>query len=118
MILDLQTATIDRHASIPDALTTSVSHGRRKPCPSIYAHALSTSGGRADRAVFVGDSFVHDYAGPRAAGLEALLIDPDTVADVPDEHRLRSILDLDDWLAKPKWVWELVLSNHPKVAPK
>lgn len=73
---------------------TSVEHGRRKPCPSIYRHALSVTGGRAETATFVGDSFLHDYSGARGAGLHALLIDPDAEHAIPDEHRIERILDV------------------------
>lgn len=78
---------------------TSVGYGRRKPCPTIYEHALSVTGGGPDRAVFVGDSFLQDYAGPRAVGLTALLIDPQATERVPDQHRLRSVLDLPERIA-------------------
>jgi FMN phosphatase YigB (HAD superfamily) len=80
--------------AIGASVTTSVEHGTRKPCPTIYQRALSVSGCTPEHALFVGDSFGHDYIGPRAAGLQALLIDASALEDVPDEHRLHSILDL------------------------
>lgn len=80
-------------------VTTSVEHGRRKPCPTIYQRALSATRCAPARGLFVGDSYIHDYEGPRAVGLQALLIDPSGLEDVPDEHRLHSILDLRERIA-------------------
>lgn len=85
-----RTGALDLFSSV----TTSVAHGRRKPCPTIYQHALSVTGCSAGRGLFVGDSYIHDYIGPRAVGLKAMLIDPSRQQDVPDEHRLHGILDL------------------------
>lgn len=83
-------------ASFFPEVVTSVEHGRRKPCPSIYRHALSVTGGEPDAATFVGDSFLQDYSGARGAGLHALLIDPDEAASIPDEHRINHILEVTD----------------------
>lgn len=73
---------------------TSVEHGRREPCPSAYQHALSITGGRANTGLFVRDSYEHDYAGLRAVGLHDPLIDRAGTRLIPDEHRLKDILDL------------------------
>ena len=73
---------------------TSVVHGRRKPCPTIYHHTLSITGGAAGTGLFVGDSLVDDYEGPRAVGLQSFLIDSGGKEPIPDEHRLRDILEL------------------------
>lgn len=81
------------HVSV---VVTSEAYGRRKPCASIYGHALEEAGAKAATTAFVGDSFVHDYAGAQAAGLRALLIDPDEKEQIPDEHRLHHILELPD----------------------
>lgn len=97
----LVTGTLER-AGIFDffsSVTTSVEHGRRKPCPTIYQSALSVTGCEPDRGLFIGDSFQNDYMGPRAVGLQALLIDPNALENVPDEHRLHSILDLRERIA-------------------
>jgi phosphoglycolate phosphatase-like HAD superfamily hydrolase len=45
-------------------------------------------------AIFVGDSFAADYAGPAAAGLTAFLVDPAGRHRVPADLRLRSLDDL------------------------
>ena len=76
------------------AVVTSVEHGRRKPCRTIYEHALALTGGVPGDALFVGDSFGPDYVGPRAVGIRALLIDPEGLAPVPAAHRLAGVLEL------------------------
>lgn len=81
-----------------DTVITSVEVGWRKPHPAIYERALSTLGIGAADAVFVGDSYQPDYLGPQAAGIRALLIDPEHLAPVPDGGRLFSILDLPERL--------------------
>lgn len=77
-----------------DAVVLSVDVGRRKPHPSVYAAALDALGIRAEEAVFVGDSYAADYAGPTAAGITAFLIDPEKSAAVPAERRMESVFDL------------------------
>jgi putative hydrolase of the HAD superfamily len=76
------------------AVVTSVEHGRRKPCRTIYEHALALTAGTPGEALFVGDSLGPDYVGPRAVGMRALLIDPEGRAPVPAADRLASVLEL------------------------
>jgi putative hydrolase of the HAD superfamily len=42
----------------------------------------------------VGDTYTADFAGPERFGMTAYLIDPQRRADVPEERRLDSVLDL------------------------
>lgn len=78
-----------------DHVVLSVDHGYRKPDPSIYEAALDGLGAAPGETLFVGDSYEADYVGPRQVGMSAMLIDPDRRhPEVPDEHRLSSILDL------------------------
>lgn len=56
-------------------IAASAAVGHAKPDPRIFRHALSVAGVPADRALHVGDSPEADYAGARAAGLHALLLD-------------------------------------------
>jgi putative hydrolase of the HAD superfamily len=77
-----------------EAVVLSVDLGRRKPHPAVYRAALDVLGcGPAD-AVFVGDTYDADYAGPTAAGIPAYLIDPAGAAAVPADRRLASVFDL------------------------
>lgn len=79
-----------------DAVITSVEVGHRKPHAAIYAAALGRMGVDPGRCLFVGDTPGPDYDGPRRAGMEARLIDPDTrhAARVPEADRLTSVLDV------------------------
>lgn len=84
-----------------DAVITSVEVGSRKPHPAIYEAALQAMRAAASEAIFVGDTRGPDYDGPRAFGMQALLIDPDGTHDLPAAHRLHSILDLPAALGEP-----------------
>lgn len=77
-----------------DSVITSVEYGRRKPSRSIFEHALRSSNGLKETALFVGDSYALDYKGALAAGIPCLLIDPEKHYDVPNFLRLNGILDL------------------------
>ena len=57
-----------------DAVVISAELGAAKPDPAIFRAALERLGAAADDAIHVGDSVVHDVAGARAAGLEAILV--------------------------------------------
>ncbi|MGE0133539.1 MAG: HAD family hydrolase [Dehalococcoidia bacterium] len=58
-----------------DVVVTSARAGYRKPHPAIYRIALEATGCASGAALFVGDSPSHDIEGPRAAGMQAVLID-------------------------------------------
>jgi putative hydrolase of the HAD superfamily len=80
-------------AGLFETVVLSVDLGLRKPHPAVYRRALDDLGTAAADAVFIGDSYGPDYAGPRRHGMRALLIDPDRATDIPREHRLSSITD-------------------------
>jgi putative hydrolase of the HAD superfamily len=77
-----------------DAVVLSVDVGWRKPHPAVYAAALEAVDTPAGEAIFVGDSYSADFAGPGAAGITAFLIDPGKSAGVPPERRIDSVFDL------------------------
>jgi len=81
-------------ADLFDAVVLSVDVGRRKPHPVIYATALEAMDTPAREAIFVGDSYSADFAGPVAAGITAFLIDGGKSAEVPPERRIDSVFDL------------------------
>jgi putative hydrolase of the HAD superfamily len=81
-------------AELFDTVVLSVDLGWRKPHPAVYRAALERMGIQATDAIFVGDTYIADYVGPRAAGMRALLIDPGGTADIPGEDRLHTIVDL------------------------
>lgn len=81
------------------AVVTSIEHGRPKPHPSIYAAALERVGCAPGAALFVGDTLAPDYHGPRAAGLRAVLVDPDGTSGLAPGERIASILELPEYVA-------------------
>jgi putative hydrolase of the HAD superfamily len=85
-------------ASCFETVIASVEVGWRKPHPTIYRTALDALAADPADTVFVGDSKVPDYDGPRAAGMRALLIDPGHHHDLSPGDRLESVLDLPDRL--------------------
>lgn len=50
--------------------------GHEKPDPRLFEHALEVCSADPGRTVHVGDLYVADVAGARAAGIHALLLDP------------------------------------------
>ena len=50
--------------------------GVEKPDPRIFARALAEAGLRPSEAVYVGDLYSIDVLGARAAGMDAVLLDP------------------------------------------
>ena len=50
--------------------------GIEKPDPRIFEYALAASGARRESTVHVGDIYAADVEGARAAGLDAILLDP------------------------------------------
>jgi putative hydrolase of the HAD superfamily len=81
-----------------EAVVTSVEVGRRKPHPAIYAETLGRLGIPASNAIFVGDDYQADYAGPRAAGMAAFLIGASAREEVPGDNRLTSLAELPERL--------------------
>jgi len=76
------------------AIITSVEHGKRKPCASIFQCALQATGSTSRHALYVGDSFTSDYLGANGIGMRCLLIDPQKKQNLPSEDRIAHILDL------------------------
>ncbi len=68
----LKLTGIDHYFSF---VVTSVSAGWRKPHTEIYNKALSLSGTRPDRVLFVGDDFINDYTVPVSLGMKAVYLD-------------------------------------------
>jgi putative hydrolase of the HAD superfamily len=68
--------------------------GYAKPSTEIFQLALDRAGVAPHEALYVGDTYVLDVLGARAAGLHAALIDRDGHAPVLDCPVLRSMADL------------------------
>jgi putative hydrolase of the HAD superfamily len=58
------------------AVVDSARVGVEKPDPRIFAHALAVVDGQPTTALHVGDLHAVDVVGARAAGIEAVLLDP------------------------------------------
>lgn len=90
-----------------DHMVSSAWVGARKPHPRIYRHVLAELAVDADEALFIGDTWACDVAGPRDAGITAVYLRrshfgpdhtaPDNVEEWDDVHRaadLTALLDL------------------------
>jgi len=75
-------------------IVTSVEHGKRKPHPSIFQHALKTIGCESHNALYIGDTFTADYLGANGVGMRCLLIDPHQKQNIRAEDRIVSVLDI------------------------
>ncbi|HJQ82538.1 MAG TPA: HAD family hydrolase [Candidatus Binatia bacterium] len=65
-----------------DHVVDSAVVGAEKPDRAIFQHALAVAGSTPERTLDVGDLYAVDVLGARAAGLQALLLDPH--GDWPD----------------------------------
>lgn len=75
-------------------IVTSVEHGKRKPHPSIFQHALRSVGCESHNALYIGDTFTADYLGANGVGMRCLLIDPRQKQNIPAEDRIADVLDI------------------------
>lgn len=86
-------------AGVPVSIVTD-SHiiGYAKPDPRIFADAIEVLGLAPERVAYVGDSYVNDVGGARAAGLVPLLYDPFDDHVGYDCERLHSLHQLVDFV--------------------
>ena len=89
----------EHHGLDVDVAVGSMTHGVRKPDPSIFEAALDLLGVAANEVAMVGDSPEDDVAGARSLGMRALLLDrdgryPDTAERIPDLFALPAALGL------------------------
>jgi HAD superfamily hydrolase (TIGR01509 family) len=95
----LQATGLDRFF---DAVLISDEAGCAKPDPRLFALALDKLGVDAGDALYVGDSIEHDYAGAQKAGIDFCYYQPDPEAqpEVQPALRVRSLVELADWLTQ------------------
>ncbi len=74
-----------------DFVVASAVVGHAKPGGEIFRQALARAGVGPGEALYVGDSYVADVLGARAAGLRPVLIDRDGVAPEVDCPVIRSL---------------------------
>ncbi|MBV4417652.1 HAD family hydrolase [Clostridium tyrobutyricum] len=65
-----------------DFVINSAEQGWRKPHENIYLKAIKTSGFLSSEIIFVGDSFLNDYEGPRRVGIRSILLDKKRCFDI------------------------------------
>ena len=75
-------------------VVTSVGFGIRKPNRAIFEHTLEVLNTTPEQCVYVGDNYEVDFRGATAAGIKALLLDPQGVAPVPGHARIDSVHSL------------------------
>jgi putative hydrolase of the HAD superfamily len=82
-------------------LVVSSRVGVSKPDPRVFELALGRIGIAAERAVYVGDTYVKDVLGARAAGLTPVLLDRSGRAPPPDCLVVTTLTDLPTLLGVP-----------------
>lgn len=92
-----------RRSGIADcfqSITDSGIVGHEKPHSAIFQAALLSMQAQPGESLYVGDVYSVDYAGARAAGMQAILFD---VAGAYRERglpRVESLAELEDWLKR------------------
>ncbi len=76
------------------AITASCVVGCEKPDVRIFQAALAAIGAEPHEAVHVGDQFLADVEGAKAAGIKAVLLDRHGLQDGRHPHRIASLLEL------------------------
>ena len=82
-----------------DFVVASASAGFAKPGVEIFQHALARAGLPAEACLYVGDTYLNDVLGARAAGLLAVLLDREGTAprvDCPIVRTLGEIFEVID----------------------
>jgi FMN phosphatase YigB (HAD superfamily) len=83
-----------------DFMVVSATMREAKPSSGLYREALARAGAHPHEAVHVGDSYVNDILGARAAGIAGVLLDRDRLYNEPlDCPRIVSLEELPALLA-------------------
>lgn len=77
-----------------DYLVTSEEAGREKPSLEIFTFCLTKLGLSAEEVCCIGDSPVRDVEGARAAGIQAILFQPDKPSRLQFEDMAKTILGM------------------------
>jgi putative hydrolase of the HAD superfamily len=80
-----------------DAVIFCSDAGWRKPAPQIFAYTLDKVAAQPQDCIFVGDNPRWDVAGPKAVGIEAVLVDRHDLVKGSGErprHTLEFLKDL------------------------
>lgn len=87
------------YAGLFETVVDSHVVGVEKPDPQIFRIAMERMSVTPETAVFLGDVPSVDIAGARAAGLRPVLLDRHDLYTSIDVPRLRSIVELPQWIA-------------------
>ena len=78
-----------------DKFVISSEAGHAKPDPNIFHIALHKMGVDPKECLHIGDNIYNDFHGPRALGIQALLLDRENEYEsIGDQHKIRSLNEL------------------------
>jgi putative hydrolase of the HAD superfamily len=78
---------------LKDRVAVSGLIGWRKPAAQFFQEVIRLAGCSPGQLLFVGDDLENDYHGARAAGLQAILLNPKGVGETPHIARLAELAD-------------------------
>lgn len=82
-----------------DTFVISSEAGHAKPNPNIYHLALNKIGSEPKHCIHVGDHIHNDFHGPRALGIQALLLDRENEFEsISDQHKINNLEDISRFL--------------------
>jgi len=78
-----------------DKFVISSEAGHAKPDPNIFHVALHKMGVDPKECLHIGDNIYNDFHGPRALGIQALLLDRENEYEsIGDQHKIRNLNEL------------------------
>ena len=82
-----------------DTFVISSEAGHAKPDPGIYHIALNEIGSDPKECLHIGDNIHNDFHGPRALGIQALVLDRDNEYEsIGDQHKIKNLSELNQFI--------------------
>jgi putative hydrolase of the HAD superfamily len=82
-----------------DVFVISSEAGHAKPDPNIFHIALKQTGADPKECMHVGDNIYNDFHGPRALGIQALLLDRENEYEsIGEQHKIKNLKELNKFL--------------------